>query len=522
MPAILDNLPDFGSLLLSREQMRAYDALAMASCKIPGTILMENAGRGAAEKIGRLLAKTAEKPRVVILCGTGNNGGDGFVVARQLVAERRLAATVTLFVHGAPTDIKGDAKINLDILLALGQRVLFSDDFSLPDFAAELGKATIAVDALFGTGLSRALTAEAQRLVGEFNRFAGPRVSLDLPSGLDADTGQVLGLAVRATHTVTFAHAKPGMLTPAGSEHCGEITVVHTGHDDTDILRQTGPAARVLTATGVAAWLSPRIKGTFKHRSGDAIVFAGSPGKTGAAHLAALAALRAGAGLVTIATASEAVPAIAQSADEIMLLSLPDSASATDLEALIQKRSSVALGPGFGLSAEAKLLSERLWQECATVLTVDADGLTNIAGAAAAIHPRILTPHSGEMARLLGITPAEVERDRYAAVRVAAKRYHAVVVLKGAHSLIGAPDGETFVSPWANPALATAGSGDVLTGIICALAADLEPFAAASAGVYLHGLAAHLWCEENHADRGMVASDIIARLPAASGLLVSR
>lgn len=519
MPANLVDLPDFGSLLLSRVQMRAYDALAMAECKIPGVILMENAGRGAADKIRQLLVKTAENPRIVILCGTGNNGGDGFVVARHLVADRRIRAVVTIFVHGVRADIKGDAKSNLDILLALGQQVNFSDDFSLPDFVTELNRATLAVDALFGTGLSRPLGAETQSFVGEFNRFAGPRVALDLPSGLDADTGQVLGHALRATHTVTFAHAKPGMLTPKGSEHCGEITVVHTGHDDARILGQTGSAATLLTDATVAAWLSPRNKGTFKHRSGDTIVFAGSPGKTGAAHLAALAALRSGAGLVTIATVPAAMNAIAQSADEIMLHALPETATQTDLKTLLKKRSSVALGPGFGLGPEARLLSERLWHECEITLTVDADGLTNIAGISAAKYPRILTPHSGEMARLLGLNSAEVESDRYAAVRMAAKRYNAVVVLKGAHSLIATPDGEIRVSPWANPALATAGSGDVLTGIICALAADLKPFEAASAGVYLHGLAAHFWCAENRADRGMVASDVIALLPRALGLM---
>lgn len=521
MPANLPDLPDFGDLLLSRKQMRSYDALAITEGKIPGVILMENAGRGAADKIRQLVGKIADKPSVVILCGTGNNGGDGFVVARQLAADHRLGATVTIFVHGARADIKGDAESNLGILLALGQRVSFSEDFSLPDFSAALSNATIAVDALFGTGLSRPLGAEAQSLVSEFNRFAGPRVALDLPSGLDADTGQILGLAVRATHTVTFAHAKPGMLTPPGSEHCGAISVVHTGHNDATMLRQTGWAGNMLTAATVAAWLSRRRSGTFKHRSGDTVIFAGSPGKTGAAHLAALAALRSGAGLVTIATARAAMYAIAQSADEIMLHALADNAAETDLAALLQKRHSVALGPGFGLNHENKLLSERLWHEFARVLTVDADGLTNIAGTTAASHPRILTPHSGEMARLLGITSAQVECDRYAAVRLAAKRYNSVVVLKGAHSLIANPDDELRVSPWANAALATAGSGDVLTGIVCALAVDLNPFEAASAGVYLHGLAAHLWCEAHQTDRGMVASDIVANLPHALGLLIS-
>jgi hydroxyethylthiazole kinase-like uncharacterized protein yjeF len=498
MPARLPDLPDFGDLLLSRSQMRAYDALAISTYQISGMILMENAGRGAAEVIKKLLRQGAKNRHVVMLCGTGNNGGDGFVVARQLTADRRLGATVTVFVHGAESDIKGDAKNNLDILLALGQHVCFDNEYALADFTAALGTAGLAVDALFGTGLGRPLDGEVQSFVAEFNRFAGARVSLDLPSGLEADTGQILGLAVRATHTVTFAHAKPGMLTPAGSEHCGAITVVHTGHGDATMLRQTGSAASMLTAATVADYLSPRRTGTFKHRSGDTLIFAGSPGKTGAAHLAALAALRSGAGLVTIATAPAAIDAIAQSADEIMLHALAEKAADTNLAALLQKRHSVALGPGFALDSEAKLLSQRLWHECAAVLTVDADGLTNIAGATATSHPRILTPHSGEMARLLGITSAEVECDRYAAVRLAAKRYNSVVVLKGS-TLTHRNTRPVRYAFRRGLTLRSRPRARVmfLTGIICALAVGLNPFDAASAGVYLHGLAAHLWCEDH-------------------------
>jgi len=521
MPANLVDLPDFGELLLSRGQMRAYDQFAIDGLRIPGLILMENAGRGAAEIIRQLLAEGVKSPQIVMLCGTGNNGGDGFVVARQLMADRRLGATVTIFVHGAEADIRGDAKSNLDILLALGQRVWFGHEYSTADFAAALKSATLAIDALFGTGLSRPLAAGTQDIVAAFNSFGGYRVALDLPSGLDADTGEILGSAVHATHTITFAHAKPGILTPRGSETCGSVAIVHTGHSDALILPKTKSVGSMVTAAMVKTWLRPRGAGTYKHRSGDLIIFAGSPEKAGAANLAALAALRAGAGLATIATQGDVRSAAAERANEIMLHALPANAAETDVAALLQKRHAAALGPGFGLTPEAKRLSERLWLECAKVLTVDADGLTNIAGAAAATLPRILTPHSGEMARLLGTTSAEVESDRYAAVRLAAKRYNAVVVLKGAHSLIATPEGEIRVSPWANAALATAGSGDVLTGIICALSAELAPFDAASAGVFLHGLAAHLWCEENRTDRGMVASDIIGRLPVALGLMAS-
>lgn len=521
MTAYSADLPRFGRTVLNRAQMRAYDAAAIRQFGLSGLILMENAARGATDVIKKLLKNAGARTRVVLLCGTGNNGGDGFVVARQLAAGRELNVTVTVFVNGPKADIKGDAKTNLDILLALGLPVRFEGEFTAAEVAAEVQAAALLVDALYGTGLSRPIQGVTEGLIQVFNAFAGLRVSLDLPSGLDADTGEILGCAAKATHTVCFAHAKPGLLTPSGSQQSGEITVVHTGHPDAAILAETGVAAEILTHDRVAAWLSPRRTGTFKHRSGDTLLFAGSPGKTGAAHLAALAALRSGAGLATIATTAEAVQAIAQTADEIMLESLPEQAANADLQTLLQKRHSVALGPGFGLGAEAKRYCEKLWRECETVLTVDADGITHIVSETPAKYPRILTPHSGEMARLLGVSSAEIERDRYSAVRLAAKRYGAVVVLKGAHTLVCSPAGQIGVSPWANAALATAGSGDVLTGITCALAAELNPFDAAREAVYLHGLAAHLWRLDNHSDRGMVASDIIACLPRAIGLLMA-
>ena len=514
------DLPRLGRIVLSRAQMRAYDAMATRQFGITGLILMENAARGATEVIKQLLIKTGARAHVVLLCGTGNNGGDGFVVARQLAADRELGATVSVFVNGVQANIQGDAKTNLDILLALGLQVRFEGEFTAAEVSAEVQASALVIDALYGTGLSRPIQGVTESLIQVFNAFGGPRVSLDLPSGLAADTGEILGGAAKATHTVCFAHAKPGLLTPSGRGQSGEITIVHTGHPDTAILAETGITAEVLAHDQVASWLSPRRADTFKHRSGDTMLFAGSPGKTGAAHLAALAALRSGAGLATIATSPEAMHSIAQTADEIMLQALPDNAATADLQTMLQKRHSVALGPGFGINAEAKTYSERLWRECPAVLTVDADGITNIVGEAPAQYPRILTPHSGEMARLLGVSSAEIERDRYGAVRLAAKRYGAVVVLKGAHTLVCSPDEQISVSPWANTALATAGSGDVLTGITCALAAELKPFEAARAAVYLHGLAAHLWRLENRSDRGMVASDIITFLPRAIGALI--
>ncbi len=509
-------LAELGQFVLSRAQMRAYDARAISDFKLPGILLMENAGRSAAELAGRLLSGTGKvRLKAVVVCGTGNNGGDGFVLARHLNSFGVRELQVEVFVAGESDKIAGDAKVHFEALLATGQPVSFLRDSNLPEFTEAVRQANLVVDAVFGTGLSRPVDAATQQIIAAMNRSPGFRLALDLPSGLDADTGEILGAAVKATHTISFAHAKPGLLTPRGSEVCGLISVAKIGFADAKLLAETSFAAEVLTAGHVAAHLQPRLPGTYKHRSGDVLLFAGSEGKTGAAHLAAVAALRTGTGLATVATWREAAAILERASDEVMVSSLDAAMSLTDILALTQKRQAVAVGPGFGLSEMAQKITHSLWHDCPVALTLDADALTNLAGASPATGPRILTPHAGEMARLLDCTAAEVERDRYATVRLAANKYNAVVVLKGAHTLIAGTDGRTFVSPWANAALATAGSGDVLTGIICALSAALEPLDAACCGVYLHALTAHLWTQRSGTDRGMLASDIVQMLPLA-------
>lgn len=512
--------PELGRLVLNRTQMRAYDALAISHFKLPGILLMENAGRSAAELAGRLLGTQTTRPwKIVIVCGNGNNGGDGFVLARHLNALHPAGIQLSVFVSAAPQNISGDAKVHLEALLATGQSAIFIPDWNQTQLATAVHGASLVIDAIFGTGLNRPVDAMTGQVIETINAANGLRLALDVPSGLDADTGEIPGATVRATHTITFAHAKPGLLTPRGSEVCGLISVVNIGFDDAKLIAETSSSAEILTVEQVSCHLQPRLAGTHKKRSGDVMLFAGSEGKTGAAHLSALAALRAGAGLATVATWDKSAATLARAIDEVMLSSLSETATPAHVIELTQGRHAVAVGPGFGLNPIAKQVTLALWKDCLVTLVVDADGLTNLAGAKPASQRRILTPHAGEMGRLLGCTSAEVERDRYAAVRSAAQKYNAVVVLKGAHTLVASPSSQTFVSPWANAALATAGSGDVLTGLICALAANLEPLAAASCGVYVHGLAAHLWTLENQADRGMVASDLVSLLPRAIAIL---
>lgn len=502
-------------LILNRAQIREYDRLATALCKIPSLILMENAGRGAAEFIAHLGEDTGTKPRIAIVCGTGNNGGDGFVVARHLAAQGY--AEIAVFIVGDAQKISGDAKVNFEAMLASG--ILYA----APDAAAIRG-ADIVIDALFGTGLDRAVTGDAAAAIAAINAAGGIRIALDIPSGLDADTGAVLGIAVKAAHTVTFAYAKPGLYTPEGRNHAGDIHIVKLGVPDTKILATAGHVAALIERETIAARLQPREAKTYKHRAGDILIVAGSAGKTGAAKLAAEAALRTGAGLATVCTWTEALPAFEKEVKEIMLAELRRDAIAASLGAAVTKRSAVVVGPGFGLGSDAATAVEFVLNTVDIPLIIDADALTLAAAMPEALKnsraQKILTPHAGELARLLGVTAAAIEADRYAAVARAAYLTQSIVVLKGAHTLVAAPDGKILVSGEANPVLATAGSGDILAGIIAAFAAQLPPVAAAAAGVYVHATAGNLWQKKTGSDRGMLAGDIAALVPEVLGNLL--
>lgn len=505
--------------VLNRQQIREYDRQAMSTGKVQGVVLMENAGRGAFEIITRLMAlRSGAHKRIVIICGGGNNGGDGFVVARHLKATFATQVSLQVFVLAAAEQIKGDARTNLNVLIALAPdclRFVTAIDDALH---REVMAADAVIDALFGTGLSRAVTGIEEQAIGLMNAAPGHRFALDIPSGLDCDTGQALGTAVVATHTISFAYPKPGLLTPNGKEHCGQLHIAALGLPDAAILSATGSTAWLLTAPDIAALVKARGATTYKHRSGDVLLVAGSTGKTGAARLAAHAALRAGAGLATVCTWSEALPALAAEIKEIMLAPLERAKISASLSAAAARRDAIVIGPGLGLDADARVALEWVLAESSVPVIADADALTLIAqnpqAATQRKGPLILTPHSGELARLLSVTAAEIEQDRYAAVASAAEKFQCTVVLKGAHTLT-ANGNEIRVSPWANAALATAGSGDVLAGLTAALACHEEAFAAATAAVFLHGLAGEIWSQRHSADRGMLAGDIADLLPDA-------
>lgn len=500
--------------------MRAFDRRASDVLGVPSLQLMENAGRGAAEGILRLLAERfGAAPRVVVLAGAGNNGGDGFVVARRLAAA---GVTVETFLALPASKLTGDALTNYRALVDAGAKLTQLVDDPTPLVAA-LDGAGLLVDALFGTGLDRPIVGFLARLIEAVNAARGCKVALDLPSGLHADTGQLLGVCVRADYTFTFAHRKLGLCTPHGSVYAGAVAVcdiVEPGDPE-----PSGVSAELLQPADVARLFTPRSSTVHKSSAGRVLVVAGSPGKLGAALLAAHGAARAGAGLVTIATAPGVADALDHRVLEVMTARIDPAAPEASLQSLLAPADAVVVGPGLGLDSAARRLVDAVVFGWDGPKVVDADAISHFAGRANELSRAkgvVLTPHAGELGRLLGIPYAEVDADRFQAVARAVELTSAVVLLKGRYSIVGAPGVRPRVNPTGGPVLATGGSGDVLSGIIAGLACELGPGDAACAGAYLHGAAADAWANQRGADRGLLAHEVADGLPAALGALLAR
>jgi NAD(P)H-hydrate epimerase len=493
--------------------MRAFDAHAIGTAKVPSLVLMENAGRGAADVIEReLLGGRATGRHVVILCGTGNNGGDGFVVGRHLLTR---GARVSALLCGDAGKMTGDCRANHDAFRGIGGALEVLAAAPSQKHLA-LADVDLVVDALFGTGLDRALEGELGDVVRAVNVAAAPVVALDVPSGMNADTGVAMGEAIVADATVTFAHLKLGHVTGHGAALSGKVHVVDIG---VPASLRTEHAASLVEASDVRARVARRAVDVHKYVAGHVAILAGSAGKTGAALLAARGALRGGAGAATIATWPDAVASIEPRVVEIMTSPIDGPAAA--ITALASTRS-VVIGPGFGTDGRARSVVEHVLGTYQGTIVCDADALTLHAGAlegfAVAGGRAILTPHAGELGRLLGTTSADVEADRFEAARAAAQRANAVVLLKGPYTVVASPDGQMVVSGSGSPALATAGSGDVLAGLTGALACTLSPFDAAWCAAFLHGVAGAAWQKE-HGDRGLLASEIADQLPGVLAAL---
>lgn len=499
--------------LLTGAQMRELDRTAIEDYGLPGVVLMEHAGRATAEQAVEMLS--GGPARILVLCGKGNNGGDGFVAARWLA---RWGADVTVFLLGAVDDVAGDARVNLDLCLKLDLEVvcLTEVDALRPAVSAS----ELVVDALLGTGLGgapRGLVAEVIEVVNLADR---PVLSVDLPSGINADTGEAYRPHVKADRTVTFGHWKRGLAVTPGRTAAGEVVLADIGLPELTMV-DPNALAWLLERSDVADLLPPRRAEAHKGEAGRVLVIGGSPGFGGAAVLAARAAARGGAGLVTLAVPETLAGLVEQATLETMSVGLPADESGFSksafaaLEPRLAAADAVAFGPGIGTSSGAARLLRDVLQASRAPVVLDADGLNLLAAEpASAKAPLILTPHPGEMARLLGREVAAVQADRLAAAQEAAKRYGAVVVLKGSGTVIAEPSGRLTVNPTGTPAMASGGMGDALTGLLAALLGQgLKPGAAALAGAWLHGRAGEL--AAGRADAGVLASEVIDHLPAA-------
>lgn len=514
--------------ILNSAQMREADRRTIEEIGIPSIVLMENAGRQVVAAMEAMFDDLASL-HVAVLCGRGNNGGDGFVVARTLAHH---GVSVSTFLVGAADDVTGDARVNLDVLLRLGHPVVEIRDAAAWELhGSEVRRADVLVDALFGTGLRAPLSGLFETIVADINASDLVVVAIDLPSGLSADTPEPIGPCIDATLTVTLGAPKLPLVLPPGEAHCGDIVIADIGLPDAVIESVDGPHIELLTRPAMRALVEPRPPDSHKGDYGHVFVAAGGPGRTGAAHLAAMGALRSGAGLLTIATPRSCQPILAAMAPEYMTVGLPESEHGLAPEALDVLLASAAdvivAGPGLGTAAGTVAVVRGLLERAGVPLVLDADALNAFAQAPELLvgpegRDVIITPHPGEMARLAGVTAAEVQANRIEIARNFAEARGLYVVLKGHRTLIATPEGRVYVNPTGNPGMATGGMGDVLAGMIGAWVAQLlDAEAACRLAVYLHGLAGDL-AESSEGEVALSPRDLLDHLGEAVLELTAR
>lgn len=506
--------------LVSTNEMREMDRLTIESFGLPGRILMENAGRGVSDILLNRFPNVFHQ-KVGVLAGRGNNGGDGFVVSRYL-AQKGIDVRVFLAAH--KEEIKGDSALNLELLERLKISIVeIADQGSFHTHSEEMKRIDFWVDALFGTGIHSTISGYFREIIEFINSLKCLKLSIDIPSGLDSDTGYPCGICIHADMTVTFAFPKIGQVLYPGVTHTGRLEILDIGIPPV-VVSQVAPAQRLITREMIGKIIRPRPMDTHKGETGHLLVIAGSVGKTGAAAMTALSAMRAGAGLVTLGLPESLNTSLEPRILEPMTFPLPEvtpgiltESALESIKGLLPGKKCLAIGPGIGTSDGTAWLVRNLVECFELPMVIDADGLNCIAGFSSILKnakaPLILTPHPGEMSRLCGISTKEIQRDRVGHARRFSQEFSVIVVLKGARTIIAFPDGQVFVNPSGNPGMASGGMGDVLTGIIAGLIVQgYTEGDAACAGTYLHGAAADQ-VAESRGPFGFLASEVMEAIP---------
>jgi ADP-dependent NAD(P)H-hydrate dehydratase / NAD(P)H-hydrate epimerase len=515
--------------VLNTEQMREADRRTIEDIGIPSIVLMENAGRQAVAAMEAAFEDLATS-RVAVVCGRGNNGGDGFVVARTLVQR---GVDTAVFLLGSVADVRGDARTNLEVIGRIGMTVVEitnAQEWELHSTA--LADCDLLVDAILGTGFHGRLNGFLETVVADLNSLGLPIVAIDLPTGVSADSATVSGLAIEASMTVTLAAPKIPLVFPPADTHAGDLVIADIGVPLPLLDELEGQHLELLTRERMREIVPARAADSHKGDFGRVLIVAGSTGHTGAAHLAALGAMRSGAGLVTVATPRSCLPIVASMAPEYMTEPLEETASGTvdfaAVDRVLELRADViAVGPGLGQAPGTAAFVQALVERSGVPIVLDADALNAFAGDPERLMGReevgvVITPHPGEMARLLNTSTEAVQQDRLRHAREFAAAHRVFVVLKGHRTIIAAPDGRTFVNLTGNAGMATGGTGDLLTGMIAAWFAQLlDAEAACKLAVYVHGSAGDL-AEADEGEVSLVAGDVAARLGDAVLELTAR
>ncbi len=493
-------------------EMRDLDRTAIEKFGIAEELLMENAGLAAYTVLNREVGVKGKT--VAVFCGIGNNGGDGFVIARKILSD---GGRVKVFILGDPGKYRGAAKLNLDIVSRLP--VTVRQIISAESVNTDIAHYDAIVDAIFGTGLTRDVGGLYREIIEIINQSGKPVLSVDIPSGIDGDTGRILGAAVRADYTVTFGLPKIGNVLFPGYERCGKLFVTH-------ISFPPSMYESLKTEINIPPELPPRNKKGHKGSFGDVLFIAGARSYFGAPYFAAMSFLKAGGGYSRLAAPESVTPFIAARGSEFVFVPQKETAEGSislknkaALLELSEKTDMTVIGPGLSLAEETRQIVRELAADIRKPLLIDGDGITAVSENPDIIKQRkaetVLTPHPGEMARITGRSVKETEARRITVLRETAQSLNAVIVLKGAHSLIGYPDERVFVNMSGNSGMATAGSGDVLTGTIAAMfGLGLSVPDAVRKGVFIHGFSGDL-AAENRGEDGMTAQDILDYLPLA-------